>query len=138
MEQRRTTEELRNKIKRLQSDKPSTNSRVYYRNQKEHWLSWLNDYNNNGAYGRPINSNRDAKWVYNHVVCPNLLLYLIKSINIKSELVAAAQKAYEQGTSEMQASGAIRKIVPWSLVYEAIWGNEEPSSFLDKFGLKKQ
>ncbi len=44
-----------------------------------------------------------------------LQLYLIKSININSELVAAAQKAYEQGTSEMQASGAIRKLCPGHL-----------------------
>jgi deoxyribodipyrimidine photolyase-like uncharacterized protein len=113
-------------IKHLPIDEPRDNPRVWYKTQKEHWLGWLSDYNGLGGYGRKPGQNRDARFAYNHVVCPNLLLYLIRAIPLRPELVEAAEKAYQNGSSLMEKSGAIRKIAPWSEIYKAIWGKEKP------------
>lgn len=55
--------------------------RVWYRNQKEHWLGWLAEYNGPGAYGRK-NSNRDAKFIYNHFQCSPGLLWLAEASGV--------------------------------------------------------
>jgi hypothetical protein len=39
------------------------------------------------------------------------------------DLVAAAHAANDAGTTMMQQSGAIRRIVPWSVVCEALFGS---------------
>jgi deoxyribodipyrimidine photolyase-like uncharacterized protein len=114
-------------IKPLASDSPVENARVWYRTQKEHWLGWLNEYEGPGAYGRKTGIRRDAKSVYNHVVCPELLMYLIRAIPLHPELVKAAEKAYLTGSSKMEKSGAIRKVVAWKEIYKALWGAERPS-----------
>ena len=70
---------------------------------------------------------RDARFAYNHVICPELLMYLICAIPLGQERIEAARKVYDRGLSEMEKSGAIRKIVPWSEIYQAIWGNRKPN-----------
>lgn len=113
--------QFRKAINRLPSDEPKDRPRIWYRTQKEHWLGWLGDYDGPGAYGRK-NWNRDAKFAYNHVVCPDLLLYLIRAIPIEPELLAAGEKAASIGTSLMEKAGAIRKIVPREVIYKELWG----------------
>jgi hypothetical protein len=76
-------------------------------------------YNGPGAYNRK-NWNYDAKFAYNHVVCPELLIYLIRYISLTKEVVEAAENAYSGGTSMISTSGAIRKVVPWEMIYTAI------------------
>lgn len=116
-------------IKRLPSDDPRQDPRVWYKTQKEHWLGWLKEYNGPGAYGRKTAQKRDARFAYNHVVCPELLLYLIRAIPLRPELVEAAEKAYKNGSSLMEKSGAIRKVVPWWEIYQSLWDNNNPSFF---------
>ena len=114
-------------IKRLPEDEPVDAPRKWYKTQKEHWLGWLGEYEGPGAYGRKVGVKRDARFAYNHVVCPELLMYLICAIPLGQDHIEAAKKAYDRGLSEMEKSGAIRKIVPWSEIYQAIWGNRKPS-----------
>jgi len=64
---------------------------------------------------------RDAQYAYNHVVQPELLLYLATASGVDSHLVATANRAFENRTSLMQAAGAIRAIVPWDTVAEVLW-----------------
>lgn len=113
--------QFRKAINRLPSDEPKDRPGIWYRTQKEHWLGWLGDYDGPGAYGRK-NWNHDAKFAYNHVVCPDLLLYLIRAIPVEPELLAAGEKAATNGTSLMEKAGAIRKIVPWEVIYKELWG----------------
>lgn len=130
-------------IKRLPSDQPIGNPHKWYKTQKEHWFGWLSEYEGPGAYGRKTGIRRDARFAYNHVVCPDLLIYLINAIPLRQEQIEAAQKAYQKGSSDMERSGAIRKVVPWKEIYQSIWGNREKSLSLNvgsmlKQGLKKQ
>jgi len=109
-------------IEKLPEDKWVENPETWYRTQKEHWLGWLTYYNTEGAYGRKPNNNYDAKYAYNHAVNPGLLLYLIEAIPLSGELIKAAKKAEtEHGPTMMAKAGAIRKVVPWSLIYQALF-----------------
>lgn len=115
--------QLREVIKHLPEDEPQNIEGKWYQTQKEHWLGWLSGYRGPGAYGRK-NWHRDARFVYNHVVCPGLLMYLIHSIGLPIDIVEKAEEASTRGNTEMATSGAIRKIVPWEMVYQSIWGRQ--------------
>jgi hypothetical protein len=111
-------------IKCLPSDKPKNNARKWYKTQKEHWIGWLSEYNGPGAYGRKSGQNRDAKFAYNHIMCSEMLLFLIRAIPLKPELIEAAEKEYQNGSTLLQKAhsvGAIRKIVPWSEIYQSLY-----------------
>ncbi len=132
MEHSFSVAELRMVIEKLPSDPPVNNPRVWYKTQKEHWLGWLKDYDGPGGYGRKPGMHRDAKFAYNHVVCPGLLLYLIKALDMPAETVASAQAACERGKTLMEKSGLIRKIVPWSAVFQAI-EKRRTLTYFDRF-----
>lgn len=50
-------------------------SRSYHATQKGHWDAWLGPYNGPGYYGRKA-WNRSAEFVYNHINCPPMVLWL--------------------------------------------------------------
>jgi deoxyribodipyrimidine photolyase-like uncharacterized protein len=127
MEQRISVKQFIRAIEKLKEDELRENSRVWYLSQKEHWLGWLSQYDTPGGYGRIPGQNRDAKYAYNHIVCSQMLLYLIKAIPVRQALIDAAEEACKDKPSLMAKSGAIRKIVPWSEIYQALFANPEPS-----------
>ncbi len=86
-------EELLAVIKMLPEDEPTNNPTVWYRSQREHWIGWLSDYYGPGAYGRKSPPPKEARRVYNRIVCPQMLQWLLA-----------------------QASGRIRKLFPWDYV----------------------
>ena len=123
-------------IRSLQSDEPRVQPGVWYTTQKQHWLGWLGEYDGPGAYGRIPGKQRDAKFAYNHIVCPEALLWLIEAAGVRQELVQAAQSATETGTSLMQKADAIRRHVPWSELYNVLWGSGRTvpkANFLERF-----
>jgi len=109
-------------IRRLPSDESVTNEQGYnnYTTQKDHWLGWLDPNSGTGTYPRSDAPNRDAKYVYNHIVEPKLLLWLISAANVESDLVQAAIHAAESKTAMASKSAAIRKNVPWAEVAAAL------------------
>ncbi len=106
----------------LPSDPPMVRPGAWYRTQKEHWLGWLHDYEGPGAYGRAIGRSRDARFAYNHIVCPGMLLWLGEAAGVEPERVAAARAAAEGLPTQMHQAAAIRRHVPWSVVYAALFG----------------
>jgi len=94
-EQSVSIEQLRQAISRLPEDPPLDRPGVWYTTQQQHWLGWLDGYDGTGAYSRK-NWNRDAKFAYNHVVCPGLLLYLIRAIPLQLETIVAAEDGRRQ------------------------------------------
>lgn len=108
-------------ISRMPEDKRVCRDSVWYESQKEHWIGWLLDYRSPGAYGRKVVSGRDARFVYNHVVCPDLLLFLAKGSGVSEQLIRAARAAARgAGTTQMAQSAAIRKHIPWEMVLAAL------------------
>lgn len=123
---RYTPKQLRRVIERLPADPPVDDPKKWYMTQKEHWLGWLGEYDGPGAYGRKIDRSRDAAYVYNHIVEVKMLLWLIDAVGVDSDLVAAARRASEPGTTLQQKSAAVRRIVPWEVVAPLIFEHKAP------------
>jgi hypothetical protein len=121
-----TVEDLAKSIRLLPSDRPVVIPGTWYRTQKEHWLGWLAEYGGPGAYGRRRPSPTSARSVYNRIVEPKMLLWLIRAAGIGAEVVAEAEGEVERSTSMMQASGRVRQVVPWDAVASALWGTQAP------------
>lgn len=109
-------------ISRLPEDRRRKGD-TWYESQKEHWVGWLFHYNSPGSYGRKVTSGRDAKFVYNHIVCPGLLTYLADASGVARGLVREAKRVSATGGTEMQRSAAIRRLVPWDVVQAALLNN---------------
>ena len=108
-------------IEALPETKLNAGSRkVWYSTQKEHWLGWLSQYSGAGAYDRK-QPGKDAKFAYNHIVNPQMLLWLIEAAGVSEDRVTAAASAAEGGATLMQKAGAVRKQVPWAEVAKALW-----------------
>ena len=115
-------------IRDLPSDEPvSPGQRGYntYTTQKDHWLGWLDPHSGTGTYARKSTPDRDARYVYNHIVEPKMLLWLICASGVEPALVQAATDAAEGGSTLAGKSAAIRRQVPWSVVYEALLEREQ-------------
>ena len=93
----------------------------WYRTQKEHWLGWLEHYEGPGAYGRKPGMTRDARYAYNHIVEPLMLLYLARASCLPKAVVARAERAAKEGTTMMQKSAAVRRVVSWEMIEAALW-----------------
>ncbi len=93
---------------------------VWYGTQHEHWLGWLSGYDGPGAYNRK-NWIRSAEYVYNHIVNPQMLIYLAEATKVDRKLLARAAKAALVNSISMSSmSSAIRRIIPWSTVEAAL------------------
>jgi hypothetical protein len=109
-------------VSRLPEDRRRLGT-AWYVSQKEHWVGWLFHYNSPGAYGRKVTHGRDAKFVYNHVVCPGLLAYLADESGVSRSLVRQARRIAVSDGSGMERSGKIRRIIPWEMVQSALIEN---------------
>lgn len=89
--------------------------------QKEHWDGWLESYDGPGGYGRK-NWNRTPEYVYNHVVNPQMLVYLAEASGLPHALVrkAAAAALARAGSSMSGMSSAVRRVLPWSRIEAAL------------------
>ncbi len=109
-------------ISRLPEDRRRRGN-AWYESQKEHWVGWFFHYNSSGAYGRKVTNGRDAKFVYNHVVCPGLLAYLADASGVSRGLVRRAKQIAVAPGTEMERAGAIRRVIPWHMVQSALLQN---------------
>ena len=72
--------------------------------------------NGPGAYGRKT-WNRPAKFAYDHVVNPQMLVYLAEAAGVELDLITRASRAALAGRATMPTmSAAIRRVIPWELV----------------------
>lgn len=104
-------------IRRLPSDAPVPAGQPGYNNyrtQKDHWLGWLDPDSGTGTYARKSAPDRGARYVYNHIREPKMLLWLISASGVRPELVKAATRDAEAVSSQGSKSAAIRKQVPWA------------------------
>lgn len=92
----------------------------WYKSQKEHWLGWLGDYDGPGFYQRKTHAGRDAKYIYNHIMCSPMLLYLPEALGVSTELI---KKAYDEVIKTNDPKMAkqcrtIRSIISFEVVKE--------------------
>jgi hypothetical protein len=126
-----TPQQLRRRIQKLRPARPITEEfsktigwgqkAGWYKSQKEHWLGWLSEYDGPGFYGRKAKSRRSAEFAYNHIVCPPMVLWLAEAAGVKKSLISSAKTAALKNRSSLpKMSGAIGRVVPWSLVELAL------------------
>ena len=111
-----SVESLIKYINKLPSDdnvQVGTKGYNLYSSQKDHWLGWLDSKSTSGTYQRKDSPGRDAKFVYNHIMEPKMLLWLISASGVNSELVKSAQDEALKSKSMASSCAAIRKVVPW-------------------------
>ena len=119
------------RIKQLPGDppvKPGTRGYNRYTTQKAHWLGWLGDTPGTGSYERTTPPNRGARYVYNRIIEPLMLLWLIEAADVDPEVVREAQREALCPPTLAGKSKAIRAVVPWDVVAKALWKDaEEPT-----------
>jgi hypothetical protein len=94
--------------------------RNWYHSQKEHWLGWLSEYNGPGAYGRSRWKGRSAEFVYNHINCPPMALWLGEASGVSSRTVRTAMdNALSAGPNFSSQCAAIRRAIPWEAIAAA-------------------
>lgn len=128
-----TKEQLRARIARLPGHAPRSDrfekalairkdrrEDPWYGSQKEHWLGWLKDYRGPGYYGRKT-WDVVAEGVYNRVVNPAMLVWLADAAGVPApDVTRAAKAALDGGSTMMQQSGSIRRVVPWRMIEERL------------------
>ena len=137
-----TPRDLRNAIARLSERSPATDrfttawdrrggrgqrerDDVWYDNQRQHWLGYLDDWPGPGFYGRKV-PKRSARFIYTHIVNPQMLVYLADAAALDAKLVAAAARAGLRERSMAAMSGAIRRVIPWEVVEAALLWSVAP------------
>lgn len=110
-------------IQRLPADAAVSKGTPGYNNyttQKDHWLGWLNPNSGTGTYPRADAPSRNARYVYNHIMEPKMLLWLVSAAQVESSKVQLASQAAGSATSMAGAAAAIRKAIPWPVVAAAL------------------
>lgn len=98
-----------------------TDEGVWYASQKEHWLGWLSEYDGPGAYGRKSWKGRSAEFVYNHIGCPPMLLWLAEAASVsRTKILAAKRNALSTRGRRATQCATIRKFIPWSDIEERL------------------
>jgi hypothetical protein len=69
-----------------------------------------------GYYGRR-DWERSAEFVYTHVVCPPMVLWLGEAADVPSRVVAAAaEAALAAEPVQGSRSAKIRRVIPWAMI----------------------
>jgi hypothetical protein len=87
-----------------------------YTTQRAHWLGWLGLDSEPGSFLRSTGPRRGARYVYNHINEPKMLLWLIEASGVRRELRESARRASDGADTPPGKAAAIRKAVPWSEV----------------------
>ena len=87
---------------------------VWYTSQKEDWLGWLSQSDGPGAYDRKTWRGRSAKFVYNQIQCPPMLLWLAEAVGAsKAKLQLARRSAHSGPHNKASYCAMLQEIIPW-------------------------
>jgi len=78
------------------------------------WLRWLSGYEDK-TYGR-ANPNRSAKFIYNALNYPEMIIWLAAASGVNPQLIREATNATDRKESRMAQSAALRRLLPWSVI----------------------
>ncbi len=93
-----------------------------HESHRDHWLKWLEDYSAGiGYYGRK-NHNRDAAYIWSHLQCAGMLIYLAEAAGVETDIVRrAVQIATTAAGNRAAVSAATRRVLPWPRVCRALF-----------------
>jgi hypothetical protein len=88
--------------------------KTYGIDQKKHWTGWLSEQNGPGAYGRKGDAVKEARSVYNRIMCPPMLVWLAEAVGIKKTVIqSAVSEALKPKKPFASQCATIRRIIPW-------------------------
>lgn len=94
---------------------------TWYRSQQEHMVGWFRSQatRGDGAYTRSTH-NTSTKTAYNRLQCPPAIVLIAGRLGADEEPVERAISAQRsaRGEDHRRQSGAVRRVLPWSLVDE--------------------
>lgn len=90
-----------------------------YSGQREHWLGWLEEQSGAGHYGRK-RLNKTAREVYERVVNPMLLVYLVEAAERFSTVERIVQHMLDVGPTMAARSKYFRMWFPWGMVEDVL------------------
>lgn len=91
-----------------------------YKDQREHLLGWLGEYNGPGAYGRK-NPSTSGKHFYNHFRCAPGLLWLAEALGeTEATLRCGVSRIEAAGRNPSSQCAAFRAEVPWSRIVDLV------------------
>ena len=93
----------------------------HHDSHRDHWVKWLREYDGPGWYGRK-NHKRDAEYIWTHLQCAPMLVYLAEAAGVETNAVQHAfiHCAHTRGNRSAIAAAA-RRILPWGLVAKGLW-----------------
>jgi hypothetical protein len=100
-------------------DKPDFVKTTWYENQGEHWQGWVNGYEGAGAYNRK-NNRRTAKFIYNHIMCPPMYIWMAETIGINENLILDMVDEANKTQRYQEQCKIMRKYLPWKIAEEGI------------------
>ena len=90
-------------------------ARLLPRSYKQQWIGWLSEYDGPGFYGRE-NSNRTARFVFNRLNSPVMILWLAEASGVDEILIRQAARFPTKDTSKQTQAAAVRSVIGWELV----------------------
>lgn len=127
------TDELLKIIPNLENDTPMNQSleralgigpgygKAWYSSQQEHWMVWLKEYTGTGPYHRIARDNVLAETVYNRLMCPPMLFWLVEAAGVDQHLLRSGFDAALAAQSNCATqTAAIRKVIPWGITCRAL------------------
>jgi hypothetical protein len=94
----------------------------HHDSHKDHWVKWLADYSAGiGYYGRK-NHKRDAGFIWSHLQCAGMLIYLAEAAGVETATVRRAVQIATTAAGNCAAvSAATRRVLPWPRVCRALF-----------------
>ena len=94
---------------------------------RAHWFGWLQEYDGSGYYNRRVpKSPRSMGFIYAHIHCAPMLLWLAEAADVRTALVHEADRALRRlvrdgfHDSNPRCGLAVRAIIPWVVVEAAL------------------
>ncbi|TKV78003.1 hypothetical protein FDV58_27775 [Bradyrhizobium elkanii] len=107
--------ELLRAVRRLPATTPQAD-RLFksgYDTHQDHWTAWLEQYDGPGYYGRS-NWDRDARYVYQHLNCGPMMVWLNEAAGEDPALIERTIREMRRGGSRAQTEAKIvRQFLPW-------------------------
>ena len=110
-------------IGRCRRDTPISNTLpAKHGSHRTHWMGWLGEYEGPGYYGRKRERSRSAKYIYQHLHCAPMVIWLAELAGVDGRRLRLAvrksvpqPKLYKDSPS---AAAMARRILPWTLVHQ--------------------
>lgn len=105
-------------VRRSAASQPvSDGIETLFASHKSHWANWLAEYDGPGYYGRSTETIRSAGYIYEHLHCAAMLIWLAEVAGVERGLLLKAKAAVEPlPLSHPRAGRLARSILPWGLV----------------------